>query len=135
MKRAIRQPTRIERIYQDNARDLGCVVCLYRLLAALQLDYAGYTQLHHRNVGDKHGAPQLGQHAVVAMCSWHHAGDVIDGRTVADMRREFGPSFHHHAREFRNWTRDVLGEGSTAAWQRYQDDRLRFRGLPGLEEE
>lgn len=76
------------------------------------------------------GAPQIGQDAVVAMCAWHHAGDVLFGIGVEAMRATYGPSFHHHARDFRAWTADVLpdlGLG-TEAWQAVQNTLLLSQG-------
>lgn len=130
MRRAIRSATRIERAYQDDARALGCVVCRWRRAAGFAHGFCGPTQIHHRNLGDKHGAPQLGQHAVVAMGAWHHQGLHLPGMSVDDMLRRFGPSFHHHARAFRGWTVDVLGERGTEAWQRFQDQELERAGRP-----
>lgn len=126
MRRAIRKATKDQQAYQDRARALGCVVCRFRGV----LRQPGPTHLHHRNVGDLHGQPQLGQDAVVAMCAWHHDGDQLPGMTREAMRAAFGPSFKHHARDFREWTADVLpgyGKG-TEAWQRWQDELLAQQG-------
>ena len=66
----------------------------------------------------------------VALGAWHHDGDQLPGRTRDQMRAVYGPSFKHHAREFRIWTADVLpgfaGIG-TEAWQAWQDAQLRLR--------
>lgn len=115
-------PTRDQQAYQDAARELGCVVCRLR-----KCDMAGYPEIHHRNLDDKHGQRQLGQGAVVAMCSWHHRGVPFWGWGDDEMRDVFGPSFALHARDFRAWTEDVLphltGRG-TERWQKYQDELL-----------
>lgn len=113
--------TKSQQAYQDAARALGCVVCRFRGHAQ-----AGNTEIHHRNLDDKHGQKQLGQDAVVALCSWHHRGIPLWGWGDEEMREAFGPSFTLHARDFRGWTADVLpdmGRG-TEAWQRYQDSIL-----------
>lgn len=113
--------TKSQQAYQDAARALGCVVCRFRGHAQ-----AGHTEIHHRNLDDKHGQKQLGQDAVVALCSWHHRGIPLWGWGDEEMREAFGPSFTLHARDFRDWTADVLpdmGRG-TEAWQRYQDSIL-----------
>ena len=48
---AKRKPaTRDQQAYQDAARELGCVVCRLR-----KCDMAGYPEIHHRNLDDKHG--------------------------------------------------------------------------------
>jgi hypothetical protein len=128
MKRAIGNPTKAQQAYQDAARALGCMVCRYRIAAGLQRPgtSCGPVHIHHRNEGDYHGNPQLGQSFVVALGAWHHDGDQFPGRSRDQMREAFGPSFKHHARDFREWTADVLpgmGRG-TEAWQAYQDAQL-----------
>jgi hypothetical protein len=129
MRRAIKPATKAELAYQAEARALGCVVCRYRIEHGLQariVGQCGPTRIHHRNVGDLHGQPQLGQHAVVALGDWHHQGIAIPNVTTTGMRTVYGPSFQAQAREFRMWTADVLpgyGRG-TEAWQRYQDELL-----------
>lgn len=113
--------TKAEQAYQDAARELGCVVCRFRGHAQ-----AGATEIHHRNLDDKHGQRQLGQAFVVALCSWHHRGVPWWGHGDDEMREEYGPSFAQTPRDFRAWTADVLpdmGRG-TEAWQAYQDQLL-----------
>lgn len=126
MRRAIKSATKAEASYQDRARELGCVVCRFRIANGMQdAVQCGDTHIHHRNLGDWHGQKQLGQHAVVAMGGWHHDGVLMPGSSTDDMRERFGPSFKHAA-DFREWTYDVLpgyGRG-TEAWQRYQDELL-----------
>lgn len=132
MGRAIAAATPAQLVYQDACRALGCVICRFRIDAGLQVavyGQCGPTRIHHRNLGDKHGALQLGQHAVVALGDWHHDGIQFPGLSRDRMREIFGPSFKHQAREFRIWTADVLGPGGTEAWQRYQD-RLLGRTSP-----
>lgn len=126
--RAIGRPTAAQQAYQDAARELGCVVCRYRISRRLQPNrQPGATQIHHRNLGDLHGQKQLGQDKVVAMCAWHHEGDQLPGKSRDEMREIYGPSFKHHARDFRVWTSDVFppvyGFG-TEAWQAYQNHLL-----------
>lgn len=131
MIRAIGPATRVQQAYQDAARAIGCVVCLWRIRAGLQrFMWCGCIQIHHRNLGDLHGQKQLGHDSVVAMGAWHHDGDQLPGKSRDKMRELFGPSFKHHAREFRLWTADVLpglGRG-TEAWQRWQDQELQRKG-------
>jgi hypothetical protein len=118
-----KRATREQQDYQDRARALGCVVCRWRMANGYKQDrQCGWTDIHHRNFNDWHGAKQLGQDAVVALGSWHHDGVLLPGYSTDDMRAEFGPSFKHAA-DFREWTYDVLpgmGRG-TEAWQTYQD--------------
>ncbi len=120
---AKRKPaTKPQQAYQDAARALGCVVCHFR-----GQSQAGTTEIHHRTLDDKHGQKQLGQHAVVAMCSYHHRGVPWWGWSDEEMREVYGPSFALHARDFREWAADVLpdlpGRG-TERWQAYQDQLL-----------
>ena len=120
--------TKTQQAYQDRARALGCVVCLYRIAHGMQKEsdgQCGDTHIHHRNFNDWHGAKQLGQDEVVALGGWHHDGVLFWGWSTDDMRDKFGPSFKHAA-DFREWTYDVLpgyGRG-TEAWQKYQDELL-----------
>lgn len=130
MKRAIKPTTKAEQEYQDAARALGCVVCLWRIKHGMQRDIlCGPTHIHHRNIGDKHGQRQIGQHAVVALGAWHHCGVLWQGWSKTSMLDTFGPSFAVNPRGFRAWTADVLpnlGIG-TEAWQAYQDTLLAAR--------
>jgi hypothetical protein len=126
-KRAIPKPTKAQQDYQDRARALGCIVCRWLLDNGWKLpSQCGPTRIHHRNQDDKHGQPQLGQAAVVALGDWHHDGILLPGYTTERMRATFGPSFKY-GRDFRNWTADLLpdvpGRG-TEVWQRVQDDYL-----------
>jgi len=117
-------PTMAQQDYQDRARALGCVVC--KRMGYWQ---PNETQIHHRNLGDLHGQKQLGQHAVVAMCAYHHQGILRPGHSADAMRELWGPSFALTPRDFRQWTYDVLpgyGRG-TEAWQRWQDEQLEGR--------
>jgi RecA-dependent nuclease len=121
MRRAIKSATRADQAYQDAARALGCVVCL-----RMKWAQPNETHIHHRNIGDLHGQKQIGQHAVVALCAYHHEGVPIPPHQTDGMREIYGPSFKSHARDFRVWTQDVLpgyGRG-TEAWQNYQDELL-----------
>lgn len=136
MKRAIRPPTKLEQAYQDAARELGCVVCRWRHENGMPLKngQCGPTHIHHRNIGDKHGQKQIGQHAVVALGSWHHDGVPPMFWSDDEAREVFGPSFKF-ARDFRVWTMDVLpgipGWG-TEVWQVVQDKMLIERGYGDL---
>ena len=131
IRRAIRQARKVEQAYQDALRDLGCVVCRWR-----GVPQCGATEIHHRNLDDKHGQKQLGQDAVVPMCQYHHSGLPLWGWSGDEMREEFGPSFALHATDFRNWTADDAlpqypGRG-TERWQHYADDLLRESGFGEL---
>ena len=132
MKRAIKNPTKAEAAYQAAMRAQGCAVCDFRIKAGLQPErygQCGSTHLHHRNLDDKHGQLQIGQHAVVGLGAWHHDGVIGENPLITtgrEMERVFGLSFKSHARRFSLWTDEVLpgmGRG-TEAWQRYQEGLL-----------
>jgi hypothetical protein len=133
MRRAIGSPTKAQQAYHDAARALGCVICLFRIRHGMQQRIVcGHVHIHHRNLHDLHGAPQLGHDSVVALGGWHHDGVLLERfPSTMRMREVFGPSFQANARDFRAWTEDVLpqyaGRG-TQRWQAFQDDELRRRG-------
>jgi len=116
--RAIGNATKAQKAYHDAICELGCVACILRGNDAA----CGFTRVHHRTTGDLHGQKQLGHSDVVALGDWHHQGVLIEGETVDSMLRKFGPSLHHHKCQFLDWIAEELGERSTAALQRYQDD-------------
>lgn len=119
-------PTKAQAAYIDRISPLCCVVCRYRIDNGMQPNiWCGTPHRHHRNFNDWHGAKQLGQGAVVMLGAWHHDGRLELEMGSEEMREIFGPSFKH-AKDFREWTYDVLpgyGRG-TEAWQRYQDELL-----------
>lgn len=124
--RAIGNPTKAQQAYQDALRATGCAMCL-----AMGLRRAcGHVRIHHRTRGDLHGQLQLGQDAVVALGDWHHQGIPLSGETVASMKLKFGPSLHHHKREFMEWIQDNLGERSTAALQEFQNQMISSGLIP-----
>lgn len=118
--RAIGSPTKAQQAHQDAQRAHGCATCVLRG----NYRACGHVRIHHRTVGDLHGNKQLGQDATVALGDWCHQGIPLDGYTVAHMRAAFGPSLHHHKRAFLEELQDVLGERSTAALQRWQDEQI-----------
>ena len=139
IRRAIRQARKVEVAYHDALRDLGCAVCYFRIangMLSASEPTPGAIDLHHRNVGDMHGQKQLGQDCVVPLCSYHHDDKFcFFGWSPDEMREVYGPSFGFHAKDFREWTADVLpqypGRG-TERWQHYADDLLRESGFGEL---
>ena len=119
--RAIGSPTKEQQAQQDAQRDHGCAACHLRR----NRKACGPVRVHHRTTGDLHGQKQLGQDHTVALGDWHHQGVILPGYTVQTMREAFGPSLHHHKRDFINWLQDVLGERSTGALQAWQDEQIR----------
>ena len=118
--RAIGNPTASQQAHQDAQRADGCAACHLRR----NKFQAGVTEIHHRTTGDMHRQKQLGQDCTVALCSWHHRGVTFPGVTIMAMRDRYGPSLAHHKRDFVEWLQDTLGERSTAALQRFQDERI-----------
>lgn len=117
--RAIGAPTADQQVHQDRQRASGCAMCLL-----LRKRPPNTVRIHHRTTGDLHGQKQLGQDATVGLCDWHHQGVPLRGMQEEAMRAAYGPSLHHHKRDFVNLLDDLLGERSTAALQRFQDDLL-----------
>lgn len=120
--RACGTATKAEQAHQDLQREHGCAMCL---LLGMAKDECGPVRVHHRTIGDLHGNLQLGQGDTVALGDWHHQG-VLMARfpTVDAMRDQFGPSLQHHKKAFLELIAEHLGERSTAALQRWQDQRL-----------
>lgn len=118
--RAIGNANKAQKAYHDSVTGLGCIACLARE----NREACGTVRVHHRTTGDLHGQKQLGHDYVVALGDWHHQGVLYEGETVDSMREKYGPSLHHHKRDFLVWIQDTLGERSTAALQRYQDEQL-----------
>lgn len=121
--RVIGSPTAAQQAYQDAQRAFGCAACRLRG----NRRQPGPTEIHHRTVGDLHGNKQLGQHATVALCSWHHRGTHTYLKACAVMRDVYGPSLALNKREFMDWLQDVLGERSTEALQRWADQQIEGR--------
>lgn len=120
--RACGNPTKEQQAHQDRQRAHGCAMCL---LLGMAKDECGPVRVHHRTVGDLHGNLQLGQGDTVALGDWHHQG-VLMARypTVDAMRDRFGPSLQLQKRAFLDVIADNLGERSTAALQRWQDQQI-----------
>lgn len=120
--RAIGAPTKAEKAQQDKQRAHGCAMCwLLGVVTGLAV------RVHHRTLDDKHGALQLGQDATCGLCDWHHQGVPRPGFNTEAMRVKYGPSLYHHKRAFVELLLTLLGERSTAALQRYQDDLIAGR--------
>lgn len=119
--RACGNPTKAQQAHQDKQRAHGCAMCL---LLGLERDACGPVRVHHRTTGDLHGNKQLGQDATVGLGDYHHQGIPKPGRQEESMRDEFGPSLQLHKRDFVNLLQDLLGERSTAALQRWQDEQI-----------
>lgn len=120
--RAIGKATTAEQAYQDAQRAAGCAMC--RLLG-LPKNACGAMQVHHRTTGDLHGQKQLGQDQTVGLAEWHHQGTLKPEYPTEDaMKAKYGPSLHHHKREFMDLIAEKLGERSTAALQRWADQFL-----------
>jgi hypothetical protein len=127
--RACGAPTIAQQAHQDAQRANGCAMC--RLLGLSfrglleGMSPCGLTEIHHRTTGDLHGQLQLGQDDTVGLGAWHHRGALLFAHPTVDaMRDRFGPSIQHHKKAFLDVIADNLGERSTAALQRWQDNQL-----------
>ncbi len=121
--RAIGNPTAAQKAYHDAQSAFGCAMC--KLIGVRQLQK---TEIHHRTIGDMHGQKQLGHDQTVALCSWHHRGELMERYpSEAAMRERLGPSFKAHKKDFLCLIWDVLGERSTAALQRWADEQREGR--------
>lgn len=130
-RRAIGSPTKEQQAHQDAQRAHGCAMCRLAGISFRGLygwiSPCGVTEIHHRTIGDLHGNKQLGQDATVALGAWHHRGVILPiHASVSAMRDVFGPSLHHHKRDFLDAIDSALGERSTAALQRWQDERIEW---------
>ena len=77
-------------------RDIGCICCLREGEVTL-------ASKHHLLTTGLHGnGKRRGEQFTVGLCPWHHQGVPFDGFTLARMRGIFGPSYHHHAKAFRD---------------------------------
>lgn len=119
--RAIGTATQAEQAYQDAQRASGCAMCL---LLGKPRNACGPVRVHHRTTGDLHGQKQLGHDATVGLGDWHHQGIPVGALQADRMRLLYGPSLHHHKRDFVELLQDRLGERSTDALQRFQDALL-----------
>ena len=120
--RAIPAPTKAQQAHQDAQRADGCAMCL---LLGFARDACGPVRIHHRTTGDKHGQLTLGQDATVALGDWHHQGVLMERYPkVTLMFERFGPSLYHHKRAFVELIQLRLGDRSTEALQRFQDERI-----------
>jgi len=127
--RACGPPTKAQQAHQDLQREHGCAMCL---LLGLAKNACGPVRVHHRTIGDKHGQLQLGQDDTVGLGDWHHQGILMEDRASFHlrflsrdaMRDKYGPSLAHHKRAFVELIAEKLGERSTAALQKWQDDQL-----------
>lgn len=127
--RACGAPTKAQQAHQDAQRRDGCAMCHLLGLSFKGLPEGvspcGVSEIHHCTTGDLHGQKQRGQGDTVCLGSYHHRGLLLSRfPTVAGMHEQFGPSLHHHKRAFLEVIAEKLGERSTAALQRHQEERL-----------
>lgn len=96
-RRAIGTPTAAQKARQQAARDIGCIIA--RKMLGKYIPGA----IHHLNIGDKHGAKNLGHDFTICINDWSHQGYPLTayGWSAADCRRILGPSFAEQPRAFR----------------------------------
>lgn len=99
-------PTKAEAERMAKIPHLGCIACfieLKRNSANLHAFFGQQTacEVHHLNVGGKHGQKRRGHRYTIGLCSWHHRGESTISTIHERVREILGPSFLHHARAFR----------------------------------
>lgn len=89
--------TPAEAEYRERVRAIGCLCCRMNLADGLKATGLA-VEIHHATDCGR----QIGNHALIPLCSWHHRAICIPGRTTTQMRAAFGPSlmgskpFHSH---------------------------------------
>ncbi|WP_064746790.1 Ref family recombination enhancement nuclease [Lysobacter antibioticus] len=92
--RSTNAPTKAQQRRFELIKERGCVACW------LHCQVHRYPEIHHLTIGGKHGQKRRGHDFTIGLCAWHHRG--INAFGNADLGRQtYGPSLHHHAREFR----------------------------------
>lgn len=104
--RSTGKPTKAEAERMAKIAPLGCLACRKEIernpsnLAAFGAKHFG-TEVHHLNVGGKHGQKRRGHRYTIGLCAWHHRGECWLTPNPEEAKWMLGPSFFHHAREFR----------------------------------
>lgn len=95
MKRAIGPMNHAEKLRAALIHDIGCVAC------RLNGHYREPCEIHHLNIGGRHGAPNRGHKFTVGLCAWHHRGVIPHGQDLATVQFQRGPSFAREPDAFR----------------------------------
>lgn len=97
-------------------REIGCIVAKMR-----GVGFIPGTKHHLLTTGMHGNGKRRGEKFTVLLSDWSHQGRVLPGWTFEDCYRELGPSYHHHAREFRDLYPDNLlleeTEKALAEWR------------------
>ncbi len=93
--RSTGKPTKAQQARHDAIREAGCIVARMRGLGFVACE------IHHLTVGGRHGAKRRGHDHVLGLNPWSHRGEPFGGRTAAQCRALFGPSYAREARAFR----------------------------------
>lgn len=92
--------------------------------------WAALPQAQHRTSGGRRLEDEH-QHTYPC-CPWHHQGLCFDGKTVGQMRDQYGPSFAHHKSEYllTYGTEEELEHITDAAVRRILSNRRQGLYLP-----
>lgn len=86
-------------------RDIGCIASRrWREMCGLPPVWLP-CEKHHLNAFDRHGGKRRGERYTVGLSKWSHVGHCLCGtqplqRDCWVCKAEYGPSWHHHKREF-----------------------------------
>lgn len=97
--RSTGKPTKVQLQRFIHIKEIGCIACLCG-------GWVGQAaEVHHLTIGGRHGQKRRGHDFTIGLCRWHHRGESpyrvdfsITPDSIAEIR---GPSYHHHARRFR----------------------------------
>lgn len=77
-------------------RRLPCIACSIE-----GAEQPNATTEHHLNGGGNAGQKRRGDKFSVALCRWHHLGDLLPGMTRDEMAHKWGPSKVYDPRQFK----------------------------------
>ncbi len=100
-------------------KDIGCIAA-----NRAGLDWI-YAEIHHLNLGGKHGGKRLGDAFTVGLSPWSHRGVPFGGWTADECRRQLGPSLAIEPDAFRAmWTESGNAEEAQTAMLAFQEELL-----------
>lgn len=119
MKRAIGSPSAADCARFAKIHDIGCIAC------RLNGHYREPCEIHHLNIGGKHGAPNLGHDHTIGLCAWHHRGVMDRWKDAQTYEFERGPSFARSPSAFRERVcRQLNGTDCDALLLQYQNQLI-----------
>lgn len=89
-------PTLAQGVRFEAIKESGCLIA-----HILGLEWV-YAEIHHLNIGGKHGAKRRGHDFTIGLNPWSHRGQPFGGMSAAACEDMFGPSFARQPRLFRS---------------------------------